>query len=49
MVYVANLGDSRALVSCDKGKNVLGLSKDHKPNGEEEEKRIIAAGGKLYQ
>ncbi len=48
MVYVGNLGDSRAVLGSDKGKTVTGLSKDHKPNSDEEEKRIIAAGGRLY-
>jgi hypothetical protein len=31
------------------GKEVIDLSNDHKPNDENEEKRIIKNGGKVYQ
>mmetsp|Transcript_19224 Transcript_19224/g.18886 ORF Transcript_19224/g.18886 Transcript_19224/m.18886 type:complete len:370 (+) Transcript_19224:495-1604(+) len=48
-VYVANVGDSRALMSADGGRRVLELSKDHKPNEERETVRIIQNGGKIYQ
>ena len=34
MVYIANVGDSRAVLSADSGKNVVVLSRDHKPNDE---------------
>lgn len=47
--YVANVGDSRAIMSANGGKNVLELSKDHKPNEEGEAYRIIHEGGKIYQ
>lgn len=46
--FVANVGDSRAVMSGDNGKKVYTLSRDHKPNDEEERTRIIAAGGKVY-
>ena len=47
--YVANLGDSRAVMSSDAGCKIYPLSKDHKPFAEEELKRIVANGGKIYQ
>lgn len=46
--YVGNLGDSRALVSLNEGKECVPMSKDHKPNSEEEKQRIIKAGGEIY-
>lgn len=48
-IYVANVGDSRAIISTDQGKIVYSLSKDHKPNCEEERRRIYSNGGKVYQ
>jgi len=45
MCYVGNVGDSRALLSSNRGKNVTDLSNDHKPSMEEEYQRIIKAGG----
>jgi hypothetical protein len=47
--YVANVGDSRAVVSKRDGKHVDALTNDHKPSDPSEEMRIIAAGGKVYQ
>jgi protein phosphatase PTC2/3 len=47
--YVANLGDSRAILSGRNGDKVYALSKDHKPSEENEQKRIIENGGKVYQ
>ncbi len=47
--YVANVGDSRAVLSLTGGKNMEVLSNDHKPNEEGENKRIIENGGKVYQ
>lgn len=49
VVYVANLGDSRAVLSRNSGKEVVVLSKDHKPEEENESRRIVEAGGKVYQ
>jgi len=43
-VYVANVGDSRAVIAMDNGK-VLRISVDHKPDHPEEEKRIRNLGG----
>ena len=47
--YIANVGDSRSLLSLDGGKYIGLLSTDHKPNDEREQKRINEAGGKIYQ
>jgi len=44
-IVVANAGDSRAVL-CRGGKAV-GLSEDHKPNDPGEERRIVAAGGRI--
>jgi len=49
MLYIANVGDSRAVMSCEGGKKVVALSQDHKPMDENEQPRIIKAGGKIYQ
>ncbi|CAL8147541.1 unnamed protein product [Orchesella dallaii] len=46
-LWVANAGDSRCVV-CREGKAV-DMSYDHKPELEEEAKRIIKAGGKVTQ
>ena len=48
MCYVANVGDSRAVLSGDEGNRVFALSRDHKPLDENEEKRVLDAGGKIY-
>lgn len=47
--YIANVGDSRAVLSSKSGGRVYSLSKDHKPDEENERKRIEANGGKVYQ
>jgi serine/threonine protein phosphatase PrpC len=47
--YIANVGDSRALMSADGGNYIVELSRDHKPNDELEQKRITENGGKIYQ
>ena len=48
MCYVANVGDSRAVLSGDEGARVFPLSRDHKPTDEYEERRVIEGGGKIY-
>lgn len=47
--YVANVGDSRAILSANTGRNVYAISKDHKPDSDTEKERIFQAGGKIYQ
>eukprot|EP00127_Corallochytrium_limacisporum_P006335 Clim_evm46s225 gene=Clim_evmTU46s225 len=45
VIYVANAGDSRAVL-C-RGGTAIDLSFDHKPESEEETRRIERAGGKV--
>lgn len=47
--YVANLGDSRAVLGSEGMRKVYQISKDHKPSNLAEQQRVIAAGGKIYQ
>lgn len=47
--YVANVGDSRAIMSVDGGEKILLLSRDHKPEDEIEQKRVEENGGQIYQ
>ena len=46
--YVANVGDSRSIMSTQGGKIIYQLSKDHKPSDPSERDRVIDAGGKIY-
>lgn len=48
-VYVANVGDSRAIMSAEQGKKLFLLSRDHRPNEDYESVRILANGGSVYQ
>lgn len=48
-IYVANVGDSRALFSEKKGKKIVAVTEDHKPNNITERNRIIKNGGHVYQ
>ena len=49
MCYIGNTGDSRACMSVDGGKQVWGLSNDHKPTDEVEMERILGNNGRIYQ
>lgn len=49
MVYVANVGDCRAVSSKYYGKRVSQLTRDHKPDDKFETNRIKLAGGSVYQ
>jgi protein phosphatase 2C family protein 2/3 len=46
--YVANVGDSRAVLSSDSGRKMYPLSNDHKPGDEKETQRIKDGGGEIY-
>ena len=46
--FVANVGDSRAIMSQSAGQEVYNLSTDHKPSEANELKRIQANGGRVY-
>jgi protein phosphatase 2C family protein 2/3 len=46
---VANLGDSRAILASEGAKKVYQITKDHKPSNLFEQKRVMEAGGKIYQ
>lgn len=46
-IICANAGDSRAIYSKSNGR-AIPLSYDHKPDDEEEERRIIEAGGQVH-
>ena len=48
-VYIANLGDSRAIYSYNTGHQFFQLSRDHKPNDPKEKKRIYKAGGTIFK
>lgn len=45
VLYVANVGDSRAVVSCN--GIAVDMSHDHKPVREDEKRRIEALGGRI--
>lgn len=47
--FVANVGDSRAIMSADQGKKLFLLSRDHRPNEDYEVSRIVNNGGSVYQ
>jgi protein phosphatase 2C family protein 2/3 len=49
MCYVANTGDSRAVMSANGGQTVITLSNDHKPTDEIEVERILKNDGRIYQ
>ena len=49
LLYVANVGDSRCLVSCKNGKIMKDVTRDHKPNYPYERERIIKNNGIIYQ
>ena len=47
-VYVANVVDSRAIISSEFGTKAESISNDHKPSELSEQTRIIAGGGRVY-
>lgn len=48
IIYTANVGDSRAIMSSEHGKVIRQLTYDHKPNVPKEYNRIIKSGAKVY-
>lgn len=48
LCFSINVGDSRALLSGNGGKEIYPLSRDHRPDDENERSRILEAGGKIY-
>lgn len=49
IAYVANVGDSRAILSKNSGKEFVELSIDHRPERNTEQERITQNGGHIYQ
>lgn len=47
--YVANVGDSRCVLSKNSGKDIIELSQDHRPDRKIEKDRISQNGGHIYQ
>ena len=47
--YVANVGDSRAVLSTEGGRMAFNLSRDHRPIDTKEQQRIFNRGGKIYR
>ena len=47
-IYIANLGDSRAIMSMNGGTKIKALTNDHKPNNPKEYERAIKNGSKIY-
>ena len=48
-IYIANVGDSRCLISCGNGKIQKDVTRDHKPEFPYEKKRIYDNGGNIYR
>ena len=49
LIYVANVGDSRALFSEKNGKSFVMVTEDHKPNNKKDKERIIKNDGHVYR
>ena len=47
-IYIANIGDSRAIMSSNGGVKIKALTNDHKPNNPKEFERAIKNGSKVY-
>jgi len=47
-IYVANIGDSRAIMSINEGTKIKQLTVDHKPDNLAEFERAIKNGSKIY-
>ena len=49
IIYIANAGDSRCLLSMNDGQKYIEVTEDHKPNSQKEMLRITKNGGTVYQ
>ena len=47
-IYIANIGDSRAIMSMNGGVKIKQLTTDHKPENIKEYERAIKTGSKIY-
>ena len=47
-LYIANCGDSHAIISINSGKEIKLLNSIHRPNNIKEKERIIKNGGSIY-
>ena len=48
-IYIANVGDSRCIISMKNGLIRKDVTRDHKPNYPYEKERIVTSGGRIYQ
>ena len=48
-IYIANVGDSRCIVSCNNGEIQKDVTRDHKPEFPYEKKRIYNNNGNIYR
>ena len=48
-IYIANVGDSRCIMSCENGKIKRDVTRDHKPEFPYEKTRIYDNGGNIYR
>ena len=46
--YTANIGDSRALLSQMNSTKINQITKDHRPNQNEERYRLVTSGAYIY-
>ena len=46
-IHIGNLGDSRGIISINKGNEIYSLTIDHKANEEKEKIRVLANGGEI--
>ncbi len=47
-IYIANIGDSRAIMSMNGGTKIKQLTNDHKPDNPKEFERLMKNGSKVY-
>ncbi len=47
--WLANVGDSRAVISSNSGSRITALTRDHKPEDPGEFARIVQGGGTVYR